>query len=390
MARLGRGAAPLAIAMFVVAAFPVANAGMMAGEVNADDGVKACVNCTLPASGPGIGLGYGNAESARQAEGASQGVNAALDGVAAPVGAVHDTSAFVAVDPGQKIHHAARVIVSVPAARDGTDGPVAEVTVAAFGTLALRAGAEVGLPLSAALSDGGRGVHGPAVGGAVRTAASYPGVVLAADPPDPAPASLPVEKSHAPAAAASADPNGLRAASRPEVAPARDAALLAVILAVAAVPALAAALYSRVARDRVLEHGTRAGIHARVIERRAAVASDLARELGVDLTTVTYHLRRLERAGVVRSAKAGRVLVWAPVGSDPDISRLVALRSDVARTLAQHVARAPGMTTTEIARAAGIGVDLAHYHLHRLAARGVLTRREGAGAHWFFSGSASY
>ncbi|MGQ0537076.1 MAG: helix-turn-helix domain-containing protein [Methanobacteriota archaeon] len=198
---------------------------------------------------------------------------------------------------------------------------------------------------------------------------------------------LPTSAPHAPAAAAgdlvasfsvpAAIPVASAVAERPTSVPPR------VPLAVYVVVGLAAALvalYSRIAGDRATEHALRAALYERVRAGAGVQAADLARETATHITTVLYHLRRLEASGLVRAHKAARGVCWTAAGARPGAAELAGSRSPTGRALLAAVAERPGRTTTDLAAAVGTSVQLAHYHLQRLARAALLSRTEDAGS----------
>lgn len=171
------------------------------------------------------------------------------------------------------------------------------------------------------------------------------------------------------------------------VTPERASPLSLALAAALALPLLAIALYSRIARDRMLAQPLRGRLYDRVRAAPGTTAAALAREFSVDLTTARYHLVRLEREGLLRSQLAGRSIYWFPPEARVDVAAADATSAETARRIARLVGERPGSTTTEIARTAGLRVDLTHYHLHRMARAGLVARSEGKRrAAWVLSG----
>lgn len=139
--------------------------------------------------------------------------------------------------------------------------------------------------------------------------------------------------------------------------------------------AIVLALYHRIQASRVLDHHARAAIHRALSERGSVVASRLARELGVNRTTIVFHLRTMEREGLVRSARHGRTVLWTRVG---EAVRTQAVLAPAARGILDAVQRNPGKTGTEYARLLDMRQGHVVYHLERLVAAGhVQQKREG-------------
>jgi hypothetical protein len=147
----------------------------------------------------------------------------------------------------------------------------------------------------------------------------------------------------------------------------------AIVLGLLGLSLLAAAFYHRIRPPAALDQALRASIHERLRQDGGVVATYLARDLGVNRTTVAHHLRTLERLGLARHVRRGRVAVWLPVGERdaPPYSRFSA---EPARRLRDAIAAQPGVTLGRAALAAGLSKSHAHYHLQRLLASGEVVR----------------
>lgn len=58
----------------------------------------------------------------------------------------------------------------------------------------------------------------------------------------------------------------------------------------------------------------RQSILLRLLDLPGESCTDLAHAFGIDHSTAAYHLRRLERAGLVTASVTGRAILWYPVG----------------------------------------------------------------------------
>ncbi|HVL87881.1 MAG TPA: helix-turn-helix domain-containing protein [Candidatus Thermoplasmatota archaeon] len=167
-----------------------------------------------------------------------------------------------------------------------------------------------------------------------------------------------------------------RLAEAPRAPPRLDPPLLLAFTTVAGLLALAASLFSRIGRERVLDHALRARLCERLRDRGAATASALARDLGVDRTTAEYHLQRLLAAGIVRAPVVGSRRVWALAGQ-PDAPLHRAVSPTGARIHAEIASR-PGETRAQIARNLQLSSALVRHHLTRLlAAQEIEERSDG-------------
>jgi predicted transcriptional regulator len=147
--------------------------------------------------------------------------------------------------------------------------------------------------------------------------------------------------------------------------------------------AFLAALYTRIAKERLLDHGSRDRLLTVIRERPGLPVTDLADAAGVPRNTATYHLRRLEREGLAVSQRSGRVRVWFVPGGlarKDEASAFAALRHDTTRAIAMEVAAQPGLDQQALCARFGLAPSLAHWHADRLVQSG-LVRKERDGRH---------
>lgn len=140
------------------------------------------------------------------------------------------------------------------------------------------------------------------------------------------------------------------------------------------------AFYTRVTRQRVLEHVLRRDLLALVQASPGAHVAELARRFGVGRVVLQHHLRMLEAHGLIVARPRGRVLVYFAPGAVPDeagVAARVALKDPTRRRVLDAVARAAGgATQADICGQTSLSQRLVSYHLARLEAVG-LVRGDG-------------
>lgn len=196
----------------------------------------------------------------------------------------------------------------------------------------------------------------------------------------------------APVAVASVAPPAAPAEAAP-AALAASVSVVALAAATAAAPAASfgwerlkrlvvlAALYTRIAKENLLDHGSRERLLAAIRDTPGLPVTDLAARTGVPRNTATYHLRRLEREGLVTSSRSGRVRVWFVPGTGAtraEAPAYAALRHQTTRAIAMEVAAAPGVDQQALCQRFGLAPSLAHWHADRLVECG-LVRKERDG-----------
>lgn len=134
-------------------------------------------------------------------------------------------------------------------------------------------------------------------------------------------------------------------------------------------------LGSRVAR-RILDA---------VRRRPGATLRDVASDLDVSWGTVSYHGRRLERDGFLRSSTEGRRRVFHPGDAAEDAALAAChamLQGQTMRRVAAAIQVDPGLDEAELARRLALPARALAYHVERLLGAGLVTssaptRREG-------------
>lgn len=205
----------------------------------------------------------------------------------------------------------------------------------------------------------------PAAAGAAPAPAAEPVRAASVDAPAPAPSSLGPAQAAVVAAAAAAS------AAAPGLGLTWERLRRALLLSF---------LYTRIAKERLLDHESRERLLSAVREHTGMSVADLAKATGVPRNTVTYHLRVLEREGLVKSRRAGRHRLFHAPGAMPrsDADALAALRHDTTRRLAREIGAAPGLDQRSLCERVGLAPSLAHWHADRLVTAGIVEkRREG-------------
>lgn len=142
-----------------------------------------------------------------------------------------------------------------------------------------------------------------------------------------------------------------------------------------------AALYFRVQPNELLENERREKVVQLVRERPGIGPQDVASALGTGWGVTSYHLDRLERAGLVTSQRVGHHRCYfVPGAVRRDDQRTVGLvRGDTARRVAALVNERPGLTQSELASALGLSASAASKQVAKLVEAGLL-RRESSSA----------
>src|SRR5438874_13460253 len=91
-----------------------------------------------------------------------------------------------------------------------------------------------------------------------------------------------------------------------------------------------------------------------------------------------HHLRKLERAGLIRKERLGRRLVITPTSAAMDAAEAKArayVKADAAAAICAGVHRHPGANIVGIAERTGLSERSVYYHVKPLAALGLIASR---------------
>jgi predicted transcriptional regulator len=141
---------------------------------------------------------------------------------------------------------------------------------------------------------------------------------------------------------------------------------------------LGAAGYTKWAGDEPLAHATREALYEHVQTNPGTYLSAFEDEVRVDATfgTIRYHLKILEREGLVVSEKVNAKRRYYPVGTSPNALQ-VALESEATRSVLEALAEEPDSVTGLADRIDRHPSTVTH-HLDRLEEDGLVEReRDG-------------
>lgn len=136
-----------------------------------------------------------------------------------------------------------------------------------------------------------------------------------------------------------------------------------------------APLYSRISREDVLKHETRAEVYDLLKREPGLSLEEIADELDLSRSTTRHHVRVLVDQEMIAHTRRGRCRIHFPVGHrDEAVVRHLLTNENRAR-VAQAIAQAP-RSLTEIAEKLDENAGSVHFHLKKLCEAGVVERRE--------------
>jgi DNA-binding transcriptional ArsR family regulator len=133
-----------------------------------------------------------------------------------------------------------------------------------------------------------------------------------------------------------------------------------------------APLYLRVPEPQLLQNTTRSEIFTFVSHNPGATFSEIRASLGVATGTVQHHLRVLVRGSVLRRVRTGKYTRYYPCNH-----RVLAMGPSEER-LVKSLAVEGSATKAELAHRLDMSRQLIHYHVERMAKKGLVeVDREG-------------
>lgn len=132
---------------------------------------------------------------------------------------------------------------------------------------------------------------------------------------------------------------------------------------------MAVPLFSRILKPRMLEQPTRERVYECIMESPGIHYRALHKTLGLGQGALSYHLRKLESADLIKSKREGRRLRF--FSTQPRQPTFEAYVDPVGRVL-RLVQASPGLWTAELGRRLGLTRQTIGHHLRTLAARGAV------------------
>ncbi|MBW3584004.1 MAG: winged helix-turn-helix transcriptional regulator [Euryarchaeota archaeon] len=128
-------------------------------------------------------------------------------------------------------------------------------------------------------------------------------------------------------------------------------------------------LFSRIKKDKVLDHATRERIHETIQGNPGIHFSGLRRLLHMPNGTLVHHLRTLEREGLLKNERVGGRLHFYAVGERARMAVGLTPRQDI---ILRSLVKRPGIAQAELARHLGVSRQALHQHLTPLRDLGLV------------------
>jgi DNA-binding transcriptional ArsR family regulator len=150
---------------------------------------------------------------------------------------------------------------------------------------------------------------------------------------------------------------------------------------------LLAPLASRLTRSEILENDTRKQIYEAIEEEPGINLRGLADEVDVAWGTLLHHLKKLEKAHLVKSERYGKYRRFFKNGStysEEEQERLAALSTPSTARVAEYILENPGANQSEIGDEIGVTASTILFHVKRLKEVDLVEEeREGRYVHYY-------
>lgn len=144
-------------------------------------------------------------------------------------------------------------------------------------------------------------------------------------------------------------------------------------------------MYSRIERSELLDNDTREELYEAVKDQPGIHAHALSQAVEIGWGTTVYHLRRLEKNGMVTSEKRGRYRRFFPAAGYVARTReiLSVLQNETTNDIARTVLKEPGLNQKAICEKLDISPSLANWHIKRLVEADLVEKeRRGRTVHY--------
>jgi DNA-binding MarR family transcriptional regulator len=145
-------------------------------------------------------------------------------------------------------------------------------------------------------------------------------------------------------------------------------------------------LYTKLSREEILDHYTRGKIHGYILANPGEHYNMIRKALEISNGSFAYHLRVLEREGLIKSKRDGMYKRFYPkdarISQDQDKPHI----NGTQKIIIEKIRDTPGITQKEIALFLGVNRSTINYHINKLSQVGIVyTERWGMSVRYFIN-----
>ena len=127
--------------------------------------------------------------------------------------------------------------------------------------------------------------------------------------------------------------------------------------------------------EKVLLNDTRREIYNCIIDNPGIHLREMSKKLGKGVSTITWHLRILEKADLIRSRKLGNRIIYYPKGMDISDLPLLYLDNKTSQEVFNYILHKPAHLR-KIAEDLGMPVETVRYNLKKMEEMNLITSKE--------------
>jgi predicted transcriptional regulator len=144
---------------------------------------------------------------------------------------------------------------------------------------------------------------------------------------------------------------------------------------------LAFLMYTRLRSEMVLDNFLRGQIYGHICENPGLHLNELKKKLELPNGTLVYHLRTLEREGLIKSYQngSGRVFYSSKVKVSKELIHLTKAQ----KWILQLIKERPGLSQKEISKETGLSDSTVNRIVHDLKEQGMVRMNKGKSTSWF-------
>jgi len=140
-------------------------------------------------------------------------------------------------------------------------------------------------------------------------------------------------------------------------------------------------MYTRLKSERVLDNFTRGQVYGHICENPGLHLSELKKRLELPNGTLVYHLKTLEREGLIRSYPNGGKRIF--FSTKERVSKEIAHLTKAQRWILQIIRDEPGVSQKKISAETGLSDSTVNRIVHDLRLKGMVKMEKGKSTRWF-------
>jgi len=128
-------------------------------------------------------------------------------------------------------------------------------------------------------------------------------------------------------------------------------------------------------KDKVLTNNTRNEVYRYILCNPGCYLREMSKNLGKSTSTLTWHLRVLEKSGLITSKKFGNKIIYYPSGMRVDNPYLLPLKSEISKRIYEYLRSNPAHLR-KIASDLNANVETIRYNLKKMEKLSIVCHRK--------------